>query len=65
MYYNEGLDFYSRGEYGKAIQSFKTAVEKDPDFVDAYYNLGSLYEFLKSNQSAIAALFKNLSIRPQ
>ena len=26
MYYNEGLDFYSRGEYSKAIQSFKTAI---------------------------------------
>lgn len=64
MYYNEGLDFYSRGEYGKAIQSFKTAVEKDPDFVDAYYNLGSLYEFLKSNQSAIAAYSKIYQLDP-
>ena len=58
MYYNEGLDLYSRGEYGKAIESFKSAVAKDPDFVDAYYNLGALYEFLKSYQSAIASYSK-------
>ncbi len=64
MYYNEGLDFYSRGEYSKAIQSFKTAIEKDPDFVDAYYNLGSLFEFLKSNQSAIACFSKINQLDP-
>ncbi len=64
LYYNEGLDFYSKGEYSKAIQSFKTAVEKDPDFVDAYYNLGSLYEFLKSNQSAIACFSKIHQLEP-
>lgn len=64
MYYNEGLDQYSRGEYSKAIQSFKTAVEKDPDFVDAYYNLGSLYEFLKSYNSAIASFTKINQLDP-
>ena len=64
MAYNEGLDFYNRGEYGKAIQSFKTAVAKDPDFIDAYYNMGSLYEFLKSYQSAIAAYSKIVQLDP-
>ena len=64
MYYNEGLDLYSRGEYGKAIESFKSAVAKDPDFVDAYYNLGALYEFLKSYQSAIASYSKINQLDP-
>lgn len=64
MYYNEGLDFYSRGEYGKAIQSFKSAVAIDPDFVDAYYNMGSLFEYLKSYQSAIAAYTKINQLDP-
>lgn len=64
MYYNEGLDLYSRGEYSKAIQSFKTAIEKDPDFVDAYYNLGALYEYLKSYNSAIACFSKINQLDP-
>lgn len=64
LYYNEGLDFYSRGEYSKAIQSFKSAIEKDPDFTDAYYNLGSLFEYLKSYQSAISCFSKINQLDP-
>ncbi len=64
MYYNEGLDQYSRGEYSKAIQSFKNAVAKDPDFVDAYYNMGALFEYLKSYNSAIAAYSKINQLDP-
>lgn len=65
MAYNEGLDFYNSGEYGKALESFKTAIAKDPDFIDAYYNMGALYEFLKSYQSAIAAYSKINQLDPQ
>lgn len=64
MYYNEGLDLYSRGEYSKAIQSFKTAIQKDPDFVDAYYNLGALFEYLKSYNSAISCFSKINQLDP-
>ena len=64
MYYNEGLDLYSRGEYAKALQSFKTAVAKDPDFIDAYYNMGALYEYLKSYNSAIASYSKIYQLDP-
>lgn len=64
MYYNEGLDLYSRGEYSKALQSFKNAVAKDPDFIDAYYNMGALFEYLKSYNSAIAAYSKINQLDP-
>lgn len=65
MAYNEGLDYFNSGEYGRALESFKTAVAKDPDFIDAYYNMGSLYEFLKSYQSAISAYLKIHQLDPQ
>ncbi len=65
MYYNEGLDLYAKGEYSKAIQSFKIAIEKDPDFIDAYYNLGALFEYLKSYNSAIAAFSKINQLDPK
>ena len=64
MYYNEGLDYYSKGEYSNAIKSFKMAIEKDSDFIDAYYNLGSLFEYLKSYQSAIACFSKINQLDP-
>lgn len=64
MHYNEGLDYYTKGEYAKAIQSFKIAVEKDPEFIDAYYNMGSLYEFMKSYNSAIACFSKIYQLDP-
>lgn len=64
MYYNEGIDQYSRGEYSKALQSFKNAVAKDPDFIDAYYNMGALFEYLKSYNSAIASYSKIHQLDP-
>lgn len=65
MYYNEGLDLYQNGEYSRAIESFKQAVAKEPDFVDAYYNLGAIYEYLKSYQSAIACFSKIHQLQPK
>lgn len=65
MYYNEGLDFYQNGEYSKALESFKSAVAKEPGFVDAYYNMGAIYEYLKSYQSAIACFSKINQLEPK
>ncbi len=64
MYYNDGLDYYAKGEYQKAIDSFKEAVAKDPDLVDGYYNLGSLFEYLKSYQTAIIYYTKVTQLAP-
>lgn len=65
MYYNEGLDFYQNGEYSRAIEAFRTAVAKEPGFVDAYYNLGAIYEYLKSYQSAISCFSKINQLQPK
>ncbi len=64
MYYNEGLDYYQNGEYSRALESFKSAVAKEPGFVDAYYNMGAIYEYLKSYQSAIACFSKINQLEP-
>ena len=64
MYYNDGLDYYAKGEYTKAIDSFKEAVAKDPTLVDGYYNLASLFEYLKSYQTAIIAYTKVMELDP-
>ena len=49
MYYNEGLDAYSRGEYSKALQSFKNAVAKDPDFIDALDDIRPIEQFVEDH----------------
>lgn len=43
--YNRGLDYSKYGNYPEAIDSFTKAITLDPTFTDAYYNLGSLYEY--------------------
>jgi len=39
----EGIDFFKHGQYREAIESFKKTIEKSPDSVEAYYNLGLSY----------------------
>ena len=50
--YNEGLDLAEHGSYVDAIQQFKEALDIDPDFVDARYNLGVAYQKIKSYDRA-------------
>jgi len=44
-----GLNFKELGNVDRAIGSFQTAVENDPDLVDAWINLGQLHAQKKSN----------------
>ena len=44
-----GLNFKELGNIDRAIGSFQTAVENDPDLVDAWINLGQLHAQKKSN----------------
>ena len=52
--YNHGIDCYKLGQYDEAIASFRTAIRLYPDYIDAYYNLGSLLAYLKQNDEALA-----------
>ena len=51
--YNQGIDFYKLGMYERAIESFRSAIRTYPDYVDAYYNLGTVLEYLKQYAEAI------------
>ena len=50
--YNRGLDYSKYGNYPEAIVFFTKAISLDPTFTDAYYNLGSLYEYTNDLTSA-------------
>lgn len=62
--YNLGLKSYEQGDTESAITFFKKAVELDPDFVDAYFNLGAIYKKQKKYFYAIEALQKAIQLNP-
>ena len=62
MQYNQGIEYYKIGTYDKAAECFKKATELDPNFIDAYFNLGSLMEYLKNDEAALNA-FKQIILR--
>ena len=48
-YFMLGLNFKEQGNIDRAMGSFQTAVENNPDLVDAWINLGQLHAEKKSN----------------
>ena len=60
--YNQGIDFYKLGMYERAIESFRSAIRAYPDYVDAYYNLGTVLEYLKQYAEALN-VYKQVYVR--
>ena len=60
--YNHGIDFYKNGEYDKAMASFRKAISISPDYIDAYYNLGAILEYLNQYDYALE-MFKQILLR--
>lgn len=60
--YNQGVDFYKLGHYDKSMAAFRRAIELDPNYIDAYYNLGSILEYLKQDEEALV-IFKQIIVR--
>jgi tetratricopeptide (TPR) repeat protein len=60
--YNQGIDFYKLGMYERSIESFRSAIRAYPDYTDAYYNLGTVLEYLK-NYSEALSVFKQIYLR--
>lgn len=62
LHYNKGVDQYRLGRYDEALKSFQTAVDIAPDYIDAYYNWGSILEFIKQDDAALA-VFRQIILR--
>ena len=60
--YNLGLRSYDQGDIQSAISYFKRAVDLDPQFVDAYYNLGEIFKLQKKYPDAIVVFEKAVEI---
>ena len=62
LQYNKGLDYYKVGQYDRAMQCFRSAIDLDADFIDAYYNLGSILEYLEQDDAALT-VFQQIVVR--
>jgi len=62
LQYNHGIDCYKIGQYDEAVDSFREAIRLDPNYIDAYYNLGSVFEYLQQYDAALA-VFKQIIVR--
>jgi tetratricopeptide (TPR) repeat protein len=62
--FDQGMAFFNRGHYEKAIPHFEKATEIDPDFADAYLYLGKSYLNLSKWGQAIAPLRTALRLSP-
>ncbi len=63
-YFIKGMAFKELGDTAKAISSFQTVVEQDPEYYNAYIQLGLLFSAIK-NPLAIDYLNNALNLQPQ
>lgn len=64
-YYNKGIDYYNLNKIEDSINSFKKAIELDPKFYQAYYNLAKIQESYKYYNDAMITYEKLLEITPE
>ena len=62
LFYNKAIDYYKMGLYEESIDNFRKSISADPEFIDAYFNLGSVYEFLQQYDEALG-IFKQIILR--
>lgn len=55
---------YARGQVGPAIQNWQKAVEIDPKFASAYFNMGTALESQKKSEEALKVYVKAVNIAP-
>lgn len=60
--YNRALDNYKMGQYDDAVAGFRTAIRLYPDYIDAYYNLGAILDYLKQYDEALA-VYEQILVR--
>jgi tetratricopeptide (TPR) repeat protein len=59
-----GIRFYERGHYRKAIQQFELALAKDPDNWEAHFYLGECYRELRDWDRCLSHYHRVRDLRP-
>lgn len=60
----QGLSLFESGDYEEAAEAFRTALEKDPENVDAYLSIGSAYLRLERLSEAARSFRKAIDLAP-
>ena len=63
--FREANEFFQAGLYKKAIRAYKQSVAIDPDFKEAWYNLGVSYGRKKKFKEEVSAYQKALALDPK
>lgn len=63
-YFSNGLKYFKKNEYDKAIENLEKSVEILPRFTNAYFELGRSYQAKNEINKAIINYEKSLSIVP-
>ncbi len=61
---NAGVMAYHNGQYERALEQFKKAIEIDPSFTEAYNNLGLTYTETNDETRATEAFRKAIELSP-
>ena len=64
-HFNSGVHFYTQRELSKAIQAYQKVIELDPTYVEAYNNLGIIYQMVGDVDRAFRAYQKSTEINPR
>lgn len=62
--YNDGIEAYNHGDVPGALRRFDRAVQIDPNYAAAYYNMGSIYYQLKQYGDAADMFQKASTLSP-
>src|SRR5437588_5064145 len=63
-YLNQGERYFKSGKYQEAVIEFRNAVEVDPRFAKAHYQLGRVYLTLNNRESAYRELMASTALDP-
>ena len=63
--YQAGVSYYESGDYEKAIEAYKRAIQLDPSSVDFYYHLGMAFSSLGRFKDATQAYNSAIRLRPE
>jgi tetratricopeptide (TPR) repeat protein len=64
-YYDYGYQFEEQGQYKKAIEKYKQAIKKDPNFIPTYPSLGRLFVKLGRLEEAKKAYTRAIEKNPK
>ena len=59
-----GVVFQDQGKLNEAIEAYKKAIQMNPKYAEAYYNIGIVFKDKGKLDNAIDAFKKSISIKP-